>query len=88
MSTPAGHSVLHALQATQVPRASWNSSAAISPRGTAPQTTPCRALARARVVRASSRVAMPGGHIVPVSFLQSPAPKHFSTAGPKPPSAA
>ena len=88
MSTPAGHSVLHALQATQVPSTSRNSSSPIAASGTAPQTTPCSALARARVVRASSRVAEPGGHIVPESFLQRPAPKHLSTARSKPPSAA
>ncbi len=88
MSTPAGHSVLQALQATQVPSTSWNSSSPIADSGTAPHTTPCSALARARVDRASSRVAAPGGHMVPVSFLHRPAPKHFSTARPKPPSAA
>jgi len=49
---------------------------------------PCRTLARARVLDASSRLAAAGGHIVPVTFLHSPAPKHFSTARSKPPSAA
>ena len=88
MSTPAGHSVLQALQATQVPSTSRNSSAPMAASGTAPHTTPCRALARARVERASSRVAAAGGHIVPEAFLQSPAPKHRSTAAPNPPSAA
>ena len=81
MSTPAGHSVLHALQATQVPSTSRNSLSPIAASGTAPHTTPCSALARARVERASSRVAAPGGHMVPLSFLHRPAPKHFSTAG-------
>ena len=88
MSTPAGHSVLQALHATQVPRTSRNSSTPIAPSGTAPHTTPWSALARARVERSSSRVAAAGGHMVPVCFLQRPEPKHRSTAGPNPPSAA
>ncbi len=88
MSTPAGHSVLQALQATHVPSTSANSSSPMAARGTAPQTTPWRALARARVAWVSSRVAAAGGHMVPVAFLQSPAPKQRSTAGANPPSAA
>ncbi len=88
MSTPAGHSVLQALQATHVPSTSRNSPSPMAARGTAPQTTPWSALARARVARASSRVAAAGGHMVPEAFLQRPAPKHLSTAAPNPPSAA
>ena len=86
-STPAGHSVLHALQATQVPSTSRNSSVVMAASGTAPHTTPCSALARALVVRASLPVAAAGGHIVPVVFLHWPAPKQRSTAASNPPSA-
>ena len=88
MSTPAGHSVLQALQATQVPSTSRRSAAPRSAALTAPLSSACSALARALVVRASSRPTIAGGHIVPVSFLQRPAPKHFSIARSKPLSAA
>ena len=60
------------------PRAS---SAASGPSSvSAPHRMPCSTLARARVLRLSSRVAAAGGHIVPLSFLHRPAPKHFSIA--------
>ena len=69
MSTPAGHSVLHALQATHVPSTSRTRRRRWPPSGTAPQMTPCSALARALVERASSRVAAAGGHMVPRRLL-------------------
>ena len=54
--------------------------------GTAPATTACSRLARARVVCHSSRETAAGGHMVPVCFLHRPAPKQRSTARSKPPS--
>ena len=88
MSTAAGHSALQALQATQVPSTSSNSSSPMEDSGTAPATTACSRLARARVVCHSSRETAAGGHMVPVCFLHRPAPKQRSTARSKPPSRA
>ncbi len=88
MSTAAGHSAAQALQARQVPSTSSNSLSPTRESGTAPATTACSRLARARVVCRSLREAAAGGHMAPTSFLHRPAPKQRSTASSNPPSRA
>ena len=67
ISTPEGHSALHALQATQSSMTPYKSGPVSSDAGSWPDRTARKALARPRVLCFSSRVTMKLGHIVPVS---------------------
>src|SRR5680860_526373 len=88
MSTLEGHSVLQALHEMQRSITSYVSFEAKSfGSKTFPASALRNALALARVVSCSSLVAMYDGHIVPaLSFRQTAAPLHISTAAMKPPS--
>src|SRR6185312_17208863 len=87
MSTPTGHSALHARHPRHRSSALYTPS---SPNPASPSICPLIAsrstFARPRVESDSSRVAIYDGHIVPESFLRhAPTPLHMSTAPPKPP---
>ena len=86
MSTPEGHSDLHALHSTQRSSASAIRSPVASSSGSAPLSTWRNRFARPRVECSSSRVTMNEGHIPPVSFRHAPCPLHCSAARAIPPS--
>ena len=86
MSTPEGHSALHALHERQRSSASRTRSSEARVGGEAAvQKRPQQVGPPAGVECSSSRVAMNDGHIVPASsFRQTPAPLQSSTAPAKP----
>ena len=87
MSTPVGHSRLHALQETHSDIASATASDAIASAPSCPVSASRSVLARPRVTCVSSRVTRYDGHITPASKArQVPLLLHISTAPSMPPS--
>src|SRR5579884_2047658 len=89
MSTLLGHSALHALHPMHRSMTSYIALLVSAPAGRRPAIAARSALARPRVLCASSHVTMNDGHIVPPCTLrQAPTPLHSSTAAASPPSRA
>ena len=86
MSTPSGHSVVHALHIRHRSRISCSRSPPSAVAGSGSLSAFTRALARPRVECSSSRVAMYDGHITPDVLLRhSPMFMHRSAAARMPP---